>query len=315
MAQPQPEPHPQPEPCVDDLGFDTRLVGVDPVPRAPGALVLEDMAPRRQRVRRALTHPDLAALAHRNRHRLVEFARKYPAVPVRRAITEGRAGWATHLPAGVRRRLDLDGSVVTPLRVEIGGGAFPTPGYVHVDADRLSRHLEYVAKGWRMPFPDASVQELLAVHVLEHIHPGSIHRTLKEWCRILAPGGFAEIHVPDASTILPAYVAAPNDKKWELLVPIFGTTTDPLAPRRGPGSAGRPPRQALLDHHNVIYDFDLLRFVLLRAGFDRVENVSDTVTDRHNQTWQASELVSRISLAVRAYAVPAAPAASPGSAS
>jgi SAM-dependent methyltransferase len=246
--------------------------------------------------------PDLAAAAHRNRHRLVELLRRYPAMPLRRAIATGHAGWVRHLPAGVRRRLELDGEVVAPLRVEIGGGEFPSAGYIHVDADRRSRHLEHVAHSWKLPFPDASVHELLAIHVLEHVHPGSIHRTLREWRRILAPGGYAEIHVPDASTILPAYLAAPTDQKWELLVPIFGTTSDPAAPRRGPGSVGRKPAVALLDHHNIIYDFELLRHVLLRAGFDRVEDVSDTVTDRHTETWRDSDLVSRISLVVRAYA-------------
>ena len=146
------------------------------------------------------------------------------------------------------------------------------------------------------------MEELLAVHVLEHIHPKSIHRTLTEWRRVLAPGGFAEIHVPDASTILPAYLAAPIEQKWDLLVAIFGTTSDPLAPKRGPGSRGRNATQAVLDHHNVIYDFELLRHVLLQAGFDRVDDVSDQVTDRHNETWRESDLVSRISLVVRAYA-------------
>jgi len=265
------------------------------VPRAPGAIVGEDPVPVRRR-------PDLAQVAQRERHRLIELVRKYPALPLRRAVAQGRAGWARHLPAEVRRRLDLDGSVVSPLRVEIGGGDTPTPGYVHVDANRVSRHLEYLAQGWRLPFADGSVQELLAIHVLEHVHPRSVHRTLQEWRRILAPGGYAEIHVPDAATVLPAYLAAPTDQKWELLVPIFGTTSDPLAPRRGPGSMGRPARQALLDHHNVIYDVDLLRFVLLRAGFARVDDVSQQVTDRHKETRRESELVSRISLVVRAYA-------------
>jgi SAM-dependent methyltransferase len=291
----------QPQPSDDQLGFDPCLVGVDPVPRAPGALAADDAGGLEATLRRLLRRPDMAAAVHRNRHRLVELVRKYPGMPLRRAISRGHARWAAHLPAGVRRRLDLDGWVVDPLRVEIGGGQFPSPGYVHVDADRASRHLEYVARGWRLPFPDASVHELLAVHVLEHVHPGSIHRTLKEWRRILAPGGFAEIHVPDAATILPAYLAAPTEQKWDLLVPIFGTTSDPLAPRRGPGSRGRNPTQAVLDHHNVIYDFGLLRHVLLRAGFGRVEDVSDQVTDRHNETWRESELISRISLAVRAY--------------
>jgi hypothetical protein len=280
---------------------DKSLAGLDPVPRAPGAFVIDDAA-RPAGARRFLRPPDLAAAAHRNRHRLVELVRKYPAMPLRRAIADGRAGWVRHLPAEVRRRLDLDGTRIAPLRIEIGGGSFPSPGYLHVDADRKSRHLEYVARGVKLPFADGSIQELLAIHVLEHVHPGSIHRTLKEWRRVLAPGGYAEIHVPDAATILPAYLAAPTDQKWELLVPIFGTTSDPMAPRRGPGSAGRRPSVAILDHHNIIYDLDLLRLVLLRAGFDRVDDVSETVTDRHSETWRQSDLLTRISLVVRAFA-------------
>lgn len=281
------------------VGPDSPLLG-DPVPRAPGAIVDDGSGASSPRWR--LDRAGVAAAVHRNRHRLVELVRKYPALPLRRALAEGRATWARLLPAGVRRRLDLDGPVVSPLRVEIGGGELPTPGYVHVDADRRSRHLEYVAPCLSLPFSSGSVHELLAIHVLEHVHPGSIHRTLREWRRVLAPGAYAEIHVPDAGTVLPAYLAAPNDQKWELLVPIFGTTSDPFAPRRGPGSAGRSPMVALLDHHNVIYDYALLRHVLLRAGFDRVEDVSETVPDRHSATWRESGLVERVSLIVRAYA-------------
>jgi hypothetical protein len=52
----------------------------------------------------------------------------------------------------------------------------------------------------------------------------------------------------------------------------------------------------------VIYDFDLLRQVLLRAGFDHVDDVSETVSDRHTEGWKESELVDRVSLVVRAFA-------------
>jgi hypothetical protein len=52
----------------------------------------------------------------------------------------------------------------------------------------------------------------------------------------------------------------------------------------------------------VIYDFDLLRQVLLRAGFDHVDDVSETVSDRHTEAWKESELVDRVSLVVRAFA-------------
>lgn len=233
-------------------------------------------------------------MAQRARQRVLDLARDYPGIPLRRAVAKGNARWVHLLPASLRRRLDLDGGVVTPLRVEIGGGPFPSPGYVHVDADRSSRHLEHLAHAWQLPFADGSVQELLAIHVLEHVHPTSIDRTLGEWRRVVAPGGYAEIHVPDAATVFPAFLSSTNEKKWDLLIPIYGTTGDPTARRRGVAPD--------LERHHIIYDFDLLRQVLLRSGFEHVDDVSQVVTDRHNEGWRQSELVDRVSLVVRAYA-------------
>jgi SAM-dependent methyltransferase len=237
----------------------------------------------------------MKASAIQARHRLNVLARTYPLVPLRRAMTEGRARWIGILPARLRQRLDLDGGPVVPLRIEIGCGPLPTAGYVHVDANRSSRHLEYVAPAWRLPFPDRSVHELLAVHILEHVHPTWIERTLREWQRVLAPGGFAEIHVPDASTVFPAYLEAAPEDKWKLLVPIFGTTGDPTQTGQGAGD---------LERHHVVYDFDMLRQVLIDSGFDHVDDMSEKITDYHDQAWKDAELVDRISLIVHAFAHP-----------
>ncbi|MDP9074933.1 MAG: methyltransferase domain-containing protein [Actinomycetota bacterium] len=228
--------------------------------------------------------------------RLLDLARDYPGVPLRRTVAAGGARWVQALPDRVRRRLDLEGEAIRPLRVEIGGGPFPSPGYLHVDADRSSRHLEHVAPAWQLPFPDASVAELLAIHVLEHVHPSQVERTLREWRRVLEPDGFAEIHVPNAATVFAAFLNTTGPRKWDLLIPIFGMTADP---------ASQDSPSAELARHHVIYDFDLLRQALLAAGFDQVSDVSEQVTDRHTEGWAESDLVSRISLVVRAVAGPA----------
>jgi hypothetical protein len=49
---------------------------------------------------------------------------------------------------------------------------------------------------------------------------------------------------------------------------------------------------------------ELLRQVLRAAGFDRVQDVSDQVTDRHTEGWREDELVDRLSLIVRAFPRP-----------
>jgi GT2 family glycosyltransferase/SAM-dependent methyltransferase len=233
----------------------------------------------------------IAHLVRRTRSRFLDLARDYPCVPVRRAVAAGGAGWVALLPSRLRSRLDLDGDVIDPLRVEIGGGEFPTPGYVHVDADRRARHVEYLAAAWELPFEDGSVHEIRAVHVLEHVPPSLVDSTLREWRRVLCPGGFAQVHVPNAASVFSAFLSSPPDRKWALMVPVFGL-------QRESAETGRNGSD--LEHHQALYDFPLLEDVLLRAGFDGVEDVSEVVSDRHTEGWRDIGLVQRLSLVARA---------------
>ncbi len=227
------------------------------------------------------------------KHHAVRLVRGHLCPPIRRARCDGRAGWVRHLPADLRERFELNGGVVHPLRVEIGSGDFPSPGYVHVDADRTARHVEHIASASSLPFADGTVEELLAIHILEHVHASVLIPTLREWRRVLRPGGFAQIHVPDAATVFAAFLDSPPEHKWTVLIPIFGKTSH--------ARDGRPEARDLERHH-VVYDFALLERVLLDAGFDAVEDVSTEVTDRHTETWRDDRLIPRLSLVVRARA-------------
>lgn len=230
----------------------------------------------------------------------MSFLRGVPCRPLRRAVARGDAQWLRAVPGPVRRRLELDGAPVVPLRVEIGGGEFPSHGYVHVDANWRARQLHRVAKAWKLPFDDASVHEVLAVHVLEHVHPGRVVATLQEWRRVLVPGGIAEIHVPNAATVFPAFLDAEPAEKWLLMIGVFGMTCHPDV---------EDPEALPFQRHEAIYDLALARHVLLAAGFAQVEDVSDQVDDRHSVGWRAAGLIDRVSLVVRAHA-PEGPAPS-----
>lgn len=48
-----------------------------------------------------------------------------------------------------------------------------------------------------LPFPDGSVEEIWASHILEHIPPARTQAVLREWLRVLAPGATATIITPD----------------------------------------------------------------------------------------------------------------------
>lgn len=222
--------------------------------------------------------------------------------PLRRALARGRAPWLSRVPLRVRGVLDLDGEAVSPLRVELGGGEFPSPGYVHVDHDWRARHLEHVAPLWDLPFGDGEVHDLLAVHVLEHVHPGRVAPTLAEWRRVLRPGGTLQVHVPNGAAVFEAFTKGSAASKWALMTAVYGYGT-----RSGFVSPGGVSLGAEDPDHRAIYDFALLAELLAGAGFGQVEDLSELVTDRHTEGWRP--LVEHLSLVVRARRLSSEPAA------
>jgi len=197
------------------------------------------------------------------------------------------------VPSPLRTALDIDGETVRPLRVELGGGPFPSPGYVHVDLDWRARHLEHRAPVWDLPFREGDVDELLAVHVLEHVHPSQIARTLGEWSRVIRPGGLLEIHVPNGPAVFEAFVHGPTATKWALMTAFFGYGT---GPRTVTSSSDIMLSQK--PDHKVIFDFPLLAEVLHDSGFYDVEDFSETIIDRHTEAWE--DVLPHMSLVVRA---------------
>jgi len=85
-------------------------------------------------------------------------------------------------------------------------------------------------------FPDRSVSCIYASHILEHSSLGSesgnpslLIQTLREWYRVLRPGGLLMVAVPDLPTLFQLYLSPKitdlNDR-WLLTRVIYGGQTD-----------------------------------------------------------------------------------------
>jgi predicted SAM-dependent methyltransferase len=192
------------------------------------------------------------------------------------------------LPNLARERLGLDDETAgSRRRIEIGGGPFPRPGYLHVDVDADARHLEAQAVAWALPFPSDWADEVLAIHALEHVHPRLLQRTLREWHRVLRPGGVVRVHVPNSPALMKAYLAAEDDaRRWMMSGALLGMYCGPDL--RGPEDL---PTES---DHQILFDRALLHTALEDAGFVALTDLTETVTDRHTEAW--SEVVSRYSL-------------------
>lgn len=69
-------------------------------------------------------------------------------------------------------------------------------GFTNVDIRKLEG-VDIVCDVKKLDFPDNSIEEIYASHVLEHFHYIETLDVLKEWYRVLVPGGKIYIGVPD----------------------------------------------------------------------------------------------------------------------
>jgi predicted SAM-dependent methyltransferase len=94
------------------------------------------------------------------------------------------------------------------LRLDIGSGWFPAPGYTTVDAYGSP---DITAEMWALPLEPDSIVEIRCVHALEHIPKAQVAPTLQEWFRVLKPAGTLHLEVPDLAWCVRAWLDDPGD--------------------------------------------------------------------------------------------------------
>ena len=81
------------------------------------------------------------------------------------------------------------------LKLNIGAGGVVIPGYTAIDRKTGQ-------EAYPLAYPDNSVSEIRASHVLEHFSFKDVVDVLADWVRVLKPGGIVRIAVPDIDKCL-----------------------------------------------------------------------------------------------------------------
>ncbi len=85
------------------------------------------------------------------------------------------------------------------IKLHLGCGANLYDGWVNIDGDYCAGQPGVIIHNLTDPYPipDNCVDEILSVHVIEHIERWKICDMLTEWHRILRPGGQIAVEWPD----------------------------------------------------------------------------------------------------------------------
>jgi predicted SAM-dependent methyltransferase len=115
---------------------------------------------------------------------------------------------------------------------------------------------------WRLPFRDGSLKGIYTEHCLEHLpFRLVVDHVLTEFHRILVPGGWLRLIVPDAGLYLKLYAQAIADPTTKFPNPDHRLITPMMY-----------VNQCFRDHgHLYAYDFDTFRDLLLEARFSKIE--------------------------------------------
>jgi predicted SAM-dependent methyltransferase len=173
------------------------------------------------------------------------------------------------------------------------GGKQARPGWEILDVNP-GPHVDHQGDAIDLgQFPDGTFGELYASHVLEHFdYKDALLRALREWHRVLAPGGVLRLSVPDidilAHLLLQRHTLDAN-QRYQVMRMIFGGHVDAH------------------DYHLVGLNQEFLGGFLQAAGFDRLQRVP-----RHGLFDDTSDMVvagTPISLNLNAFKPVAAVAA------
>lgn len=81
-------------------------------------------------------------------------------------------------------------------KLNVGCGGRRIAGYTGIDVVARDS-VDIVAPADKIPLADASCIEIMAIHIIEHVHRWEAIDLLREWCRLLAPGGMLIVEAPD----------------------------------------------------------------------------------------------------------------------
>lgn len=148
------------------------------------------------------------------------------------------------------------------MRLNLGCGDKILPEYVNIDIapSRRGTCPDFLSDVRELKLPDQFADEVLAVHVIEHFYFWEAEEVLREWVRVLKPGGELILELPNLESAARALIENPSaagspGKEGQLSMWVF---------------YGDPSWKDPLMCHRWGYTPDSMKALLTRIGLKEV---------------------------------------------
>jgi predicted SAM-dependent methyltransferase len=142
------------------------------------------------------------------------------------------------------------------MKLHLGCGKRYIPGFVHIDLADFP-HIDFKQSVDKLPnFRANSVDLIYSSHTFEYFDRMQGEDVLREWRRVLKPGGILRLAVPDFEALAKVY------SQYRNLDLIHGPLYGRMVVRSG--------TKDLILFHRTCYDFKSLSRILKKCGFRNV---------------------------------------------
>ena len=166
------------------------------------------------------------------------------------------------------------------LKIELGCGNNPQPGYVACDARRVKGVQHVFDFGYaKFPFGNGTVGEILMNHSIEHVSYRRLPHVLNECARVLPSNGKLIIRTPDLRFIVEKYLAGEITPEWpddeQFIADNFGGDPRNISPAWWANVKLFAGQDYPGNEHRFCFDFETMKAVLEKFGFERVKRYFD----------------------------------------
>lgn len=171
-------------------------------------------------------HMDLASGKY-TAHPSVDLKNYYTQIPVTTPFkledkAESDARWFNRIPQNEESMMDKVKEILgdAPVKLNLGCGMYKLKGYVNVD--KYYQHADIHADIKDLHLPNESVDEILGVHVLEHLNPYTVPQLIAQWYKMLKVGGKVIMEMPDLEAVCKDFATANEENRKVLTLCIYG---------------------------------------------------------------------------------------------